>query len=134
MNSKHMDVLRRPYLGMQQYLLKQTGYPWDADVINLRAALVGITTPSVWSKIFSTPCPVEFSDQEREAALAESQEWNESEQLLARVREHLGIDLEGGTEAEKFERAVEGNRRFRLEMVRQAEPLSGGYLLAELAV
>ncbi|KAL2785945.1 hypothetical protein BJX66DRAFT_328911 [Aspergillus keveii] len=121
-NEQHMDVLRRPYLGMQQYLLKQTGYPWDADVINLRAALVGITTPSVWSKISSAPCPVEFSDQEREAALAESQEWNESEQLLARVREHLGIDLEGGTEAENFERAVEGNRRFRLEMVRQAEP------------
>ncbi|KAL3443689.1 hypothetical protein BJX65DRAFT_320472 [Aspergillus insuetus] len=100
----HMDVLRLPHLSMQQYLLKQTGYPWDADVINLRAALVGITTPSVWSKIWSAPCPVEFSDEEREAALAESQEWNESERLLTRVTQ-----------------AVEGNRQFCEEMVRQAE-------------
>ncbi|GAB1197527.1 hypothetical protein APSETT444_006823 [Aspergillus pseudonomiae] len=120
-NDEHMRVLKTPYLGMQQYLLRQTGYPWDADVINLRTALVGITTPSVWSKISSAVCPVVFSDEEREAALAESQEWNESEQLLSRVREHLNIDPEGGTEPDNFERAVEGNRQFRMEMVRQAE-------------
>ncbi|KAE8399074.1 kinase-like domain-containing protein [Aspergillus pseudonomiae] len=109
-NDEHMRVLKTPYLGMQQYLLRQTGYPWDADVINLRTALVGITTPSVWSKISSAV-----------SALAESQEWNESEQLLSRVREHLNIDPEGGTEPDDFERAVEGNRQFRMEMVRQAE-------------
>ena len=120
-NDKHIDMLKTPYLGMRQYLLRQTGYPWDADVINLRAALVGITTPSVWSSISSAVCPVVFSDEERKAAMAESQEWNESEQLLSQVRDHLGIDLEGGTEPENFERAVEGNRRFRIEMVRQAE-------------
>lgn len=120
-NEEHMNVLKTPHLGMQQYLLRQTGYPWDADVINLRAALVGITTPSVWSKISSAACPVVFSEEEREAAIAESQEWNESEQLLSRVREHLWIDLEGGTEPDNFERAVEGNRQFRMEMVRQAE-------------
>ncbi|KAJ5240134.1 kinase-like domain-containing protein [Penicillium chermesinum] len=120
-NEEHMDVLKIPYLGMLQYLLRQTGYPWDADIINLRAALVGITTPSVWSKISSAACPVVFSDEEREAAMAESQEWNESEQLLSQVRQHLNIDLEGGTDPDKFERAVEGNLQFRLEMVRQAE-------------
>ncbi|KAJ5480322.1 hypothetical protein N7530_005831 [Penicillium desertorum] len=93
----------------------------DADVINLRAALVGITTPSVWNGISSAACLVVFSDKERETAIAESQEWNKSEQLLSRVREHLDIDLEGGTEPDNFERAVEGNRQFRMEMVRQAE-------------
>lgn len=66
-------------------------------------------------------CPVVFSDEEREAPIAESQEWNESEQLLSRVREHLNIDLEGGTELDNFETAVEGNRQFRMEMFRQAE-------------
>ncbi|KAE8151707.1 kinase-like domain-containing protein [Aspergillus avenaceus] len=121
-NEQHMDVLKTPYLGMQQYLLRQTGYPWDADVINLRAALVGITTPSVWSKISSAECPVVFSDEQRQTAMAESEEWNESEQLLLRVREYLNIDSEGGTEPENLERAVEGNLQFRMEMVRQAEP------------
>lgn len=37
------------------------------------------------------------------------------------VRDPLGIDLEGGTEPDNFERTVEGNREFRMEMVRQAE-------------
>ncbi|KAJ5631943.1 kinase-like domain-containing protein [Penicillium lividum] len=118
---EHMAILKLPHLGMRQYLLRQTGYPWDADIINLRAALVGITTPSVWSNISSAVCPVVFSDDEREAAMAESQEWNESEQLLSEVRDHLGIDLEGGTEPDNFKRAVEGNRQFRMEMFRQAE-------------
>ncbi|KAL5342481.1 kinase-like domain-containing protein [Aspergillus crustosus] len=120
-NTQHMEVLKLPHLGILQYLLRQTGYPWDADIINLHAALVGVTSPSVWSKISSAVCPVVFSKEEREAAIAESQDWNESEQLLFRVREHLNIDLEGGTEPDNFERAVEGNRQFRLEMVRQAE-------------
>lgn len=120
-NDQHMDVLKLPHIGMLQYLLRQTGYPWDADVINLRAALVGITTPSVWSKISSATCPVVFRDEEREAAMAESQEWNESEQLLSRIREHLNIDPEGGTDPDSFEAAIEGNRQFRVEMVRQAE-------------
>jgi hypothetical protein len=40
---------------------------------------------------------------------------------LSQVREHLDIDLEGGTEPDNFETAVEGNRKYRKEMVRQAE-------------
>ncbi|KAJ5259345.1 kinase-like domain-containing protein [Penicillium angulare] len=106
-NDQHMHVLKLPHLGMQQYLFRQTGYPWDADVINLCAVLVGITTPSVWSKISPADCPVVFSDKEREKAIAES--------------EYLNIDLEGGTEPDNFEKVVEGNRQFRVEMVRQAE-------------
>lgn len=38
-----------------------------------------------------------------------------------RVREHLGIDLEGGTEPKNYERALEGNWQFGTEMSRQAE-------------
>lgn len=120
-NDKHMDVLKLPHLGIRQYLIRQTGYPWDADLINLRAALVGITAESVWSSISSASCPVVFSDEEREAAMAESREWNDSEQLLSQVKEHLGIDPEGGTESDNYERAIEGNRQFRMEMVRQSE-------------
>lgn len=51
--------------------------------------------------------------------MVESREWNESEELLSRIREHLHIDPEGGTEPDNFERAMEGNRQFHLEMVRQ---------------
>ena len=62
-----------------------------------------------------------FSDEEREVAIAESQEWIESEHLLLRVRKYLDIDLEGGTKPDHFERAVEGNWQGRMELVKQAE-------------
>ncbi|KAJ5978534.1 hypothetical protein N7501_001876, partial [Penicillium viridicatum] len=84
-NKEHIDLLRPPYLGIRQYLLRETG-------------------------ISSAARLVIFSDKEREATI-----------LLSQVREHLDIDLEGGTEPDNFERAVEGNRKFRMEMVRQAE-------------
>lgn len=118
-NDEHIKALKLPYLSMRQYLIQQTGYPWDADVINLRAALVGLTTTEVWNGISSVPCPVSFSDEEKNKAMAESSEWNESEALLSRIRQELGIDLEGGTEPGNFEWAVERNLQFRTEMVRQ---------------
>ncbi|KZF19666.1 phosphotransferase enzyme family protein [Xylona heveae TC161] len=122
-NKKHLNALRTiPHLGMRQYLIQQTAYPWDADVINLRAALVGITDPDIWSTgISSLPCPVSFSKEERKAAMDESSEWNESEALLSRVRSELGIDLEGGTEPENFEWAAQKNAELRLEMLRQCD-------------
>lgn len=120
-NSQHMEVMRLPNLAMQQYLIHQTGLPWDADLINLRMALVGITTPSVWSEISSAACPVVFSEEERKAAKAESQEWNLSEQLLSQVRDHFGLDLKGGTELDNFERALELNRQARRTFAQQGE-------------
>ncbi|PYH72717.1 mitochondria protein Fmp29 [Aspergillus vadensis CBS 113365] len=85
-NGNHWSALKIPHLGMRQYLHQQTGYLWDGDVINLRAALVGITTPQVWDAITSERCPVVFSDQERHTAIEEANEWNECEELLDIIR------------------------------------------------
>ncbi|KAE8377771.1 kinase-like protein [Aspergillus bertholletiae] len=120
-NDAHLNVLKIPHVGMRQYLFQQTGYPWDADVINLRAALVGITSPQVWGSISSLPCPVSFNNRERETAMKDSSEWNESERLLSTIRNHLGIDPEGGTEPDNFERACRENLKFRMEFLRQSE-------------
>ncbi|OGM48773.1 hypothetical protein ABOM_003006 [Aspergillus bombycis] len=120
-NNAHLKALQIPHIGMRQYLFRQTGYPWDADTINLSAALVGISTPHVWSSITSLPCPVSFSDEEREKSLEESADWNDSERLLSTIRNHLGIDLEGGTEPENYEWAYHKNLEFRMEFLRQSE-------------
>lgn len=102
-NGNHWGALKIPHLGMRQYLHQQTGYPWDGDVINLRAALVGITTPQIWNAITSERCPVGFSDQEQNTAMEESKEWNESEEPLNIIRNDIGIDPAGGTEPANFE-------------------------------
>ncbi|KAL4798332.1 kinase-like domain-containing protein [Aspergillus venezuelensis] len=121
-NQAKANALRMPHRGMRQYLFQQTGYPWDGDVVNLRAALIGITTPHIWSAISSNPCPINFTDDERRTAIEESNEWNESEKLLFSIRDHLGIDLEGGTETANYEWALKRNAELRLACTRQAGP------------
>lgn len=120
-NEAHMNNLKMPHLAMRQYLFRETGYPWDADIINLRMALVGITSPHVWDSISPLPCPGSFSDTEREIAIRESEGWNESEAMLKTIRDNIGIDLEGGTTPENFEWESLRNMEFRLEMQRHCE-------------
>jgi hypothetical protein len=132
-NDEHMNALKIPHLGMRQYLVQQTGYPWDGDLINLRAALIGITSARVWSDISSISCPVSFTDEEKEVALRESREWNESEILLSTIRNNLGIDLEGGTDPDNFDWAHQKNLELRREMLRQSEEHERENVLAKLA-
>ena len=120
-NEAHMDDLKMPHLAMQQYLFRETGYPWDADIINLRMALVGITSLNVWEIISPLPCPVSFSDTEREIATRESEAWMESGTILKTIRDNIGIDLEGGTTPENFKWASLRNMEYRLEMQRHCE-------------
>ena len=37
-----MRALRLPYVDMRQYLIEQAGMPWDGDLVNLPAALIGV--------------------------------------------------------------------------------------------
>ncbi|KAL3474602.1 kinase-like domain-containing protein [Aspergillus californicus] len=120
-NKANTEALKIPHFNMRQYLLQQTGYPWDADVINLRAALVGITSPEVWNSISTSPCTVNFTERERETAIEEAKEWIESEEMLSAVRARLCLDPEGGTDPENHEWASNVNTEFRTMMFQQAE-------------
>lgn len=66
-------------------------------MINLRAVLVGITAPGILDYISALLCPVPFTREERVSVMDESCEWNEFAASISRVRDDLGIDLEGGT-------------------------------------
>lgn len=118
-NPQHLQALKLRNLGTRQYLIAQTGYPWDADLINLKAALVGVT--NVWDEISTLPCPVSFSAEYRAKALEDATEWKESADILMKVRDSLGIDPEGGTELDNYKFACEMNERWRVEMLRQSE-------------
>lgn len=120
-NEKQMKAFRTPYMEMRQYLIHQTGYPWDADLINLRAALIGVTSREVWDAISSHSCPVSFPQEEQEKSEEDRVAWIESADLLSTIRNDLGIDLEGGTIPENFERASRRNSEYRLQMVRHCE-------------
>lgn len=119
-NKRHLRALRVPYAEMRQYLIKQAGIPWDGDLINLRAALVGVYTK--WRDLVGEyPCPISISKQEVELAMKESNEWNEAADYLARIRDNIGIDGEGGTDPENYDRACALNREWRLQMLKHVE-------------
>ena len=118
-NPQHLRALRLRNLSMRQYLHAQSGFPWDADLINLKAAVVGMT--KAWDDISSKPCPVSFTPEEEGKALDDASEWNESAAILSTVRDSLGIDQEGGTDPDNFEHACDMNQKWRMEMLKQSE-------------
>lgn len=119
--ARHMRALRLPYLSMRQYLIQQAGMPWDGDLVNLRAALIGIH--SKWDDLVGErACPISFTEEEVRLALQESREWNEAAEVLATIRDTLGIDGEGGTHPENYDRAVALNKEWRIQMLKAAKP------------
>lgn len=117
---RHMDALRLPYLGVRQYLIKQAGMPWDGDLVNLRAALIGVH--SKWDEIVGErACPISFTDEEVRFAIQESREWNEAADVLTTIRDTLGIDGEGGTDPENYNRAAALNKEWRIQMLKEAK-------------
>ncbi len=110
---RHMQALRLPYLDMRQYLIKQAGMPWDGDLVNLRAALIGVH--SKWDDLVGEHvCPISFTDEEVRFAMQESREWNEAAEVLTTIRDTLGIDGEGGTDPENYNRAAALNKEWRI--------------------
>ncbi|RFU30323.1 hypothetical protein B7463_g6034, partial [Scytalidium lignicola] len=118
-NPLHLRVLQVRQLALLQYLIMQTGFQWDAEFINLKAALVGITR--TWKDISAEPCLISYSPEDQDKALSDASEWKESAEILSTVRDSLGIDPEGGTEPENFDYARDMNQKWRLEMLVQAD-------------
>ncbi|KAM5465080.1 hypothetical protein MauCBS54593_006715 [Microsporum audouinii] len=118
-NGLHLQALRQPGLGMIQYLISHAGYPWDADLINLKAGLVGLTR--IWDQMIPYPCPISFSSEDEKAALHDATEWRECEEILSNMQETLGVDREGGTHPDDFEHAYEMAQRLRLQIYTNAE-------------
>lgn len=119
-NQTHLKALQIPGLSFKQYLLTQSAYPWDADLINLRRCLVEFYQN--WSEMSSDPCPLSFSKGEQELARKESVEWNEGAAIRATMRELMQMDFEGGVYAEDYDVARQVNAEMRLEMVKNAAP------------
>ncbi|KAL9028948.1 MAG: hypothetical protein Q9196_002754 [Gyalolechia fulgens] len=116
----HMRALRLPYLGMRQYLIKQAGMPWDGDLFNLRAALIGVH--SKWDDLVGEcACPVSFTHEEVRIAMQESREWNEAAEVLNTIRDALRIDGEGGTDPENYSRAEALNKEWRIQLPKEVE-------------
>ena len=117
----HLRALQTRYLGTRQYLIKQAGKPWNGDLVNLRAALIGIY--SKWHDLVGEdPCPISFTAEEIQSAMKESEEWNDAAADLRNIRNYIGIDGQGGIDPEHFDFAKALNKEFRLQILREVDP------------
>ena len=124
-SERHLRAIRLPGNSMRQYLIQQAGMPWDGDLVNLRAVLIGVY--SNWTKVIGErACPISFTEEEMRLAMEESQEWNEATDMLIEIRNNLGIDLEGSTDPENYDRATALNMEWRIQMLRNAKPEEKG--------
>ncbi|WEW60945.1 hypothetical protein PRK78_006433 [Emydomyces testavorans] len=118
-NKLHFKAFQMPSIGLLQYLISQSGMPWDADFINLKMSLVHVSQS--WDKFSAEDCPILFTPEEQKKALDDATEWNESAAILTQMRDGMGIDIEGGTEPENLEFAMHINQGLRTETVRHSE-------------
>ena len=117
---RHLEALRLPHLNMRQYLIQQAGMPWKGDLVNLRAALIGVYAK--WDDfVGECACPISFTDEEVRIAMEESKEWNEAAEVLATIRDTLRIDLEGGTDPANYLFAAALNNECRIQMLKEAK-------------
>lgn len=120
-NPVHFQALRRPYLPIRKIIVQQAGYPWDGDLLSLRAALIGVT--QAWENL-SKPgesCPVHFTDDETNQHSEEKAEWDDACSCLTMLRDMLGINVQGWVTAEMFQATVEENQRLKKQLIMGAE-------------
>ncbi len=53
--------------------------------------------------------------------MQESREWNEVAEVLTTIRDTLGIDGEGGTDPENYNRAAALSKEWRIQMLKEAK-------------
>lgn len=129
----HMEALRLPYLDMRQYLIQQAGMPWDGDLVNLRAALIGVH--SKWDALVGErACPISFTDEEVRSAMQESREWNEAAEVLTTIRDTLGIDGEGGTDPDKLQSCCRSQQGMEDPNAQRSKGGGEGPKLADMAI
>ena len=126
-NPVHFRALRRPYLPIRNIIIKLAGYPWDGELVSLRAALIRVT--QVWEHLVESSelvCPIGFTNDEVNKNEKEKAEWDEACSDLNDLRDMLGINEEGWVPVEMFQETVTENQRLRKELVLQAEEKERG--------
>lgn len=115
---RHMMALESPHWRFRLIVIKRAGARWDGDSVLLREALIYLRY--VWAVISphqSHPCPEMFTRREEIVNQEESDEWRQSFNTFTKVQKYIGIDSEGGTSPENYERACILNERFRMKSI-----------------
>lgn len=116
---RHMMALELPFWRLRCIMIRQAGARWDGDSVFLRETLISLRR--VWDVISphqSHPCPDMFTAKEKRINQRESDEWRRAFKSFTNIQKSLGIDSEGGTFPENYERARILNHKYRLKSIK----------------
>ena len=116
-NSKYYRVLSSRIRDFILPCIGFSGRTWSGGFVPLRESLLRVITHWDSQDHVDIPCPIEFSESERLAHVADAKEWQEAEDGLVLLQSRLGVGEDGWVENERYDDAVAKNEDFKREMM-----------------
>ncbi|THH08777.1 hypothetical protein EW146_g8881 [Bondarzewia mesenterica] len=94
-----------------------SGSTWPRGFMLLREWLIRIFVH--WNVLghVGVPCPIQFSDAEMNAHRTDADEWQELQDGLVLVRDHIGIEKDGRVSNEAYDDAIARNEALKNEYI-----------------
>lgn len=120
-NKAHFDAMRRYSLVLRNQLYDIAGRPWEGDNTSLQAQL--IKTMAQWSNIAASDDdpPVCYSPAEVEECLDRDAKQSDIDEEMQRLRDCIGVDIDGLVVKVEFESAQERAKLIKKELVEGAD-------------
>ncbi|KDQ05815.1 hypothetical protein BOTBODRAFT_182191 [Botryobasidium botryosum FD-172 SS1] len=121
MAREHWDALHSNHSLTRQHLVEQAAVPWRGEVSALRASLINIV--DYWHEIApaGTPCPIGFSDKERELHAEREEEAKGLAEFVSALSDVMGIGEQGWVQSEDFDEAMKKHDELKAQWLASAE-------------
>ncbi|TVY33126.1 Altered inheritance of mitochondria protein, mitochondrial, partial [Lachnellula occidentalis] len=132
LNKPHFHAMGKHNLVVRNRLYDTACRPWEGDNTSLQAEL--IHTLQQWPEIIpggTIPPPVHYSAAETKECLERHGKQNEADEQVRKMRDFIGVDVEGWLPSDGFEEANEKAEYIKNEMVAEAETEEDGKELLE---
>src|SRR4051812_42129305 len=124
-NPLHFDAISSSSLILRNKLYENAGRPWEGDNISLKADL--IRCAAQWANVSSRcssdclECPLSYSLTEVEQWLELDAKQNAADALSQRLRELVGVNIDGWVSQEGYEDAVGSAATIKAQMLAATE-------------
>ncbi|KAL4783168.1 kinase-like domain-containing protein [Aspergillus varians] len=111
-NEPHFRTMDQPTNMLTRRIFSHAGEPWEGNNIPLQADLVLIT--KLWHEFSPSPCPISFTSAEANSIMRLQDMQEEVDLDLKRVRNAIGISVNGWTPTDKYEDACSRARQMKV--------------------
>ncbi|PLN78446.1 phosphotransferase family protein [Aspergillus taichungensis] len=110
-NEPHFRAMEQPTNMLTRRIFIHAGEPWEGNNVPLQADLVLMT--KAWHKYSTGPCPISFPSAEADNIMRLQDMQEEVDLQLKRVRNFIGVAVDGWTIPDDYESACARSRKMR---------------------